>query len=98
MIIYSKITLIITLLVAVSGQAQANDNRSGKERPHARPSFESIDSNADGDIDFDEFSSHKIPHGDHQTVFSHIDIDNNGIISSEEFNSHKPPHRKNGKL
>lgn len=78
--------------MAMSSYTQAENTRqSNKEHP-PRPTFESIDTNGDTDIDFDEFSTHEIPRGDHQTIFDTIDTDNNGVISVEEFNNHKPPH------
>jgi hypothetical protein len=90
---YSKLVLAITLIISTSSVVQANNERS-KNGPPQRPSFESIDVNEDGNIDFDEFSSKELPHGDHQTVFDMIDADNNGIISNEEFVNHKPPQRQ----
>jgi len=91
---YKKLLLAISLLISATGLAQAENNSPSKNGPPPRPSFESIDINGDGEIDFDEFSSHKLPHGDHQTVFNMIDTDANGIISNEEFANHKPPQRK----
>jgi len=92
---YTTRIIAVTLLVIASSQAQAKNTESNQENPRQRPCFSSIDTNGDGDIDLNEFSSHKLPHGDHQTVFNTIDSDKNGIISHEEFVNHKPPHRKN---
>jgi Ca2+-binding EF-hand superfamily protein len=92
--IYSKTIILITLLLATSSQIQAKDNMKHKKQ---RPNFSSLDINSDGVIDFDEFSSHKIPHAVHQTVFNNIDTDDSGQISEEEFKNHKPPRRKKGK-
>ena len=50
-----------------------------------------------GNLDFDEFASHELPHGDHQTFFNLIDTDNNGVISQDEFDNHKPPCPKHAK-
>jgi len=97
MSIHSKVIILVTLLITVSSQAQAKDSSRERGLKHQRPSFESIDINTDGDINFDEFSSHEIPHGDHQTIFDSIDTDNNGIISQEEFDNHIPPHPKSGR-
>ncbi len=97
MYIDKELIIVITLLLAVSSQVQAKITIKNKERMHQRPSFESLDINSDTGISFDEFSSHKIPHGDHQTVFSLFDTDNNGVISKEEFVNHKPRHPKNKK-
>jgi len=94
--IYIKQAIVVTLLVLASNQVLAKNTQNDGDRP-SRPTFESIDSNSDGDIDFDEFSSHELPHGDHQTVFDEIDTDNNGVISNEEFTNHKPPRPQNRK-
>lgn len=91
---YTKLTLTIMLLISASSLAQAKNSEQRKNCVKQRPSFESIDTNANGEIDFDEFSTHKLPHGEHQTVFDKIDSDTNGVISNEEFTNHKPPHRK----
>lgn len=64
---------------------------SDKNGPPQRPTFESLDLNQNGDIDFDEFSSKELPRGDHQTIFDAIDADNNGVISNDEFTNHTPP-------
>jgi len=97
MSIHRKLIILVTLLIAISSQVQAKNNMQKRGAEHQRPSFESIDSNIDGDIDFDEFSSHEIPHGSHQTIFDNIDTDNNGIISQEEFDNHIPPRPKKGR-
>ena len=94
--IYVKPIVAFTLLIVASNQALAKKSMNEGERP-SRPSFSSLDTNSDSDIDFDEFSSHEIPHGDHQTLFNEIDSDNNGVISAEEFDSHKPAHPRNSK-
>ena len=91
---YTKLALALTLIISTSIIVQAKNDNSNRNGPPQRPSFESIDTNEDGDIDFDEFSSHELPQGDHQTVFDSIDTDSNGIISNEEFVNHKPPQRK----
>ncbi|KGJ86486.1 EF-hand domain-containing protein [Colwellia psychrerythraea] len=87
------LTLATTIIISASSLVQAKNTMQSKE-PHPRPCFSSIDINGDGEINFDEFSSHKIPHGDHQTVFDSIDTDSDGIISNDEFVNHKPPQRK----
>jgi Ca2+-binding EF-hand superfamily protein len=92
-----KPIVAIALLLAAVSSVQAKQNFQKKEGSHQRPSFESIDTNTGGDIDFEEFSSLTLPHGDHQTVFSNIDTNNDGVISEDEFNNHKPPHKKNRK-
>lgn len=91
---YIKLTLAIMLSISVTSQVQAKNSEHNQNRQHQRPSFESIDTNSDGEVNFEEFSSHKIPHGDPQTIFDSIDTDSNGIISNEEFTNHKPPQRR----
>jgi len=91
-----KQAIVVTLLILASSQVLAKSDKNNGDRP-SRPTFESIDTNEDGDIDFDEFSSHEVPHGDHQTIFDEMDADNNGVISNEEFANHKPPRPRNRK-
>lgn len=91
---YSKLILAITLIISTSSIVHAQNDERSKNGPPQRPSFESLDTNEDGDIDFDEFSSQEIPHGDHQTIFDLIDADNNGVLSNDEFVNHKPPQRE----
>lgn len=78
--------------------AMGEDNRKGKrgERPKP-PSFESLDVNQDGVVTLDEFELHKIPRGDHTTVFGFIDTNQDGQITQEELTSHKPPKHRKGK-
>lgn len=91
-----KQTITLTLLLVASSQLHAESNMEKRERPHSRPSFESLDLNGNKEIDLEEFSAHKIPHGDHETVFNYIDTDGSGVITNEEFVAHKPPkHRHN---
>ncbi|MBU2881725.1 EF-hand domain-containing protein [Psychrosphaera sp. B3R10] len=98
---YAKSFLIVGLMSIISATSQAaenNDRRGDKGgQGKGRPQFSTLDLNADGDISFDEFSSHDIPHGDHETVFNNIDADQNGVISEQEFTDHKPPHGKKPK-
>ncbi|WP_257171803.1 EF-hand domain-containing protein [Colwellia sp. M166] len=88
----STMVIAVTLLLVVFNQAQAKERNN--DRPGPPPSFSSLDTNANNEIDFDEFSQQKLPHGDHKTIFSHIDSDNNGVISETEFKDHKPPAKK----
>jgi Ca2+-binding EF-hand superfamily protein len=92
---YTKLILAITLVISSVSVVHAQNDNRGKNGPPQRPTFESLDTNEDGDIDFDEFSSHEIPHDDHQTVFEMIDSDDNGVISNDEFVNHKPPQPRN---
>ena len=91
---YTKLILAITLVISSVSIVHAQNDDRGRNGPPQRPNFESLDTNEDGDIDFDEFSSQEIPHGDHQTIFDLIDADNNGVLSNDEFVNHKPPHRE----
>lgn len=91
---YFKLILAITLIISTSNLVQAKRTDPSKHGPAQRPNFESIDINENGEIDFTEFSSHKRPHGDAQTIFDTIDTDSDGLISNEEFVNHKPPMRK----
>lgn len=95
--IYTNPIIAIVLLLTAASVVQAKNMEHKNEGAHQRPSFESIDANVDGDVDFDEFASHELPHGDHQTVFNLIDTDNNGVISQDEFDNHKPPCPKHAK-
>lgn len=92
-----KLILAITLIMTTSSLVQAKDDERSKNGPPKRPNFESIDINENGEIDFDEFSSQKFPHGDPQTIFDKIDTNSDGFISNEEFVNHKPPQRKKRK-
>lgn len=83
--------LLFTLGLSVCGSLMAAPSN---DRPKGAPDFSTIDTNGDGVIDFDEFSSHPIPHGDHETIFNNIDTDQNGEISKDELSSHKPPRPK----
>lgn len=87
-----KLTLVLMISISVTSLVQAKNTEHN--RKHQRPSFGTLDSNSDGEIDFKEFSSHKIPHGDHQTVFNIIDSNSDGVLSNDEFTDHKPPQRK----
>lgn len=88
---YIKLCLTSLLLITASSLVQAKNTPLNRSEPPQRPTFDSLDLNQDGDIDFDEFSSHELPHGDHQTIFDTIDTNNNGVINNDEFTNHKPP-------
>ncbi|MGJ8680310.1 EF-hand domain-containing protein [Paraglaciecola sp.] len=96
---FKTLTLIsISLLFSFAVLAQGGEGQHHKkgEKPEhkQRPSFSTLDTNSDGAIEIDEFSSYPIPHGEHTTVFANIDTDGDSEISQVEFESHKPPHRK----
>lgn len=93
-----KITIIAaTLLIAISTSTQAgNKNQNDRERPK-RPCFSTFDTDSNGKITLEEFSSHELPHGKHETIFSHIDANSDGVITTTEFNNHQPPKRKKSK-
>ena len=86
-----KIIGIIALLATASGSVWAEKSRPDHGDRPERPSFLSIDSNSDGTIELDEFSTQKLPGGDYQSLFTHIDSNNDGVISEDEFENHKPP-------
>jgi len=86
--------ILLALALTISQTGFANNSQQDHSKKPKRPCFSSIDTNEDGQINFTEFSNHKIPHGDHQQVFSLIDTNNNGEISKQEFNDHKPPRQK----
>lgn len=76
-----------------------NDKDSGNDacpynhqRPN-KPQYSTLDLNDDSSITLEEFQEHRLPHGDHQTVFTAIDINQDGLITQEEFENHRPPHR-----
>jgi hypothetical protein len=92
--ISSNKIMVITILLATMTQAQATPSPLPQDGPPPRPSFSSLDINSDGDISFDEFSTQKLPRGDHKTIFSTIDKDRNNVLSEEEFMGHKPSKKK----
>lgn len=85
----STVLMLIAMTLGIT--SQANSEESEQRRP-PRPSFESVDSDGNEEIDFDEFSLQELPRGDHQAVFSDIDENDDGIISYLEYQNHKPPH------
>jgi|GEM_PF-551901 len=95
--IHSKTIIVITILFTALTQAQEKRLIPLHDGPPPRPSFSLLDTNSDGEITFDEFSAHKLPKGNHETVFPKIDKDSNRVISQEEFISHKPPKKKGKK-
>ena len=66
-------------------------SHDNKKQRHQRPKFSSLDTNQDGNIDFNEFSAHKLPKGTHDEVFPLIDSNQDKVISQDEFLNHKPP-------
>ncbi|MDU0112034.1 EF-hand domain-containing protein [Psychrosphaera aquimarina] len=102
--VYSTILLSLVFSTAslvqaaptMAGQESCSSNDNQGQKTHKqRPNFATLDINSDGDIDTEEFASHKHPHGDPQKIFVRIDADQNGVISKQEFEDHKPPHHKN---
>jgi len=91
---YLGYVLVAVSALLLAGQADAQERMQGKGGKHQRPDFSSIDTNGDGYIVFDEFSSQEIPGGDHQTIFDSMDTDSDGKVSESEFNDHKPPRRR----
>lgn len=91
----SNILLVLALSAGFMAQSYAADSEQERGPQGGPPAFSSIDSDGNGEIDFDEFSSQEIPHGDHQTIFDQMDSDGDGVVSEEEFKSHRPPRREN---
>tara|TARA_R110001592_G_scaffold224287_3_gene479904 strand:+ start:256 stop:543 length:288 start_codon:yes stop_codon:yes gene_type:complete len=91
----SNILLVLALSVGFMGQSYAANSEQGRGPQGGPPAFSSIDSDGNGEIDFDEFSSQEIPHGDHQTIFDEMDSNGDDVVSEDEFNNHKPPRPAN---
>ena len=91
-----KLILTTALLLLVMNPVLAEKRPLHKEGAKQRPTFSSLDADTYGSIDFTEFSSHQLPHGNHQTVFSIIDTDSDGLISENEYVTHTPPRNKKG--
>lgn len=86
-------TSILTMTLFHAANAQATDSDQRKSDRRGPPPFEKLDLDGDNGISLEEFSQHRIPHGDHDTVFGFIDSNADGMISQEELRSHKPPRR-----
>lgn len=89
--------LFKTLILAGSVLIFTNSALANDQKRQGPPSFNMLDLNSDGNVTLQEFSQHKIPRGDHQSVFSLIDQNSDGVISMQELKSHKPPQRKGQK-
>jgi hypothetical protein len=88
--------ILLALVMSVGVMSQSYAAGSDQDRPEGGPQggppeFSSVDTNGDGELTFEEFSTQEIPHGDHQTVFDEMDSDGNGVVSENEFTSFKPP-------
>ena len=84
-------------LLSLQATAYSDDEQGqGQDRGERRgpPAFSELDLDGDGSLTLAEFQEHKIPRGDHETVFNHIDSDSDGIITEDEMSNHKPPRRK----
>ncbi|MDP5132680.1 MAG: EF-hand domain-containing protein [Paraglaciecola sp.] len=86
------ISLFITLAL-LSSNVDAQQEK-GEKRPKPRPEFSSLDSNGDNLLQWDEFSSISLPHGNVEDVFQSMDTDQDGVVSAEEYAAHKPPRKK----
>jgi hypothetical protein len=66
----------------------------GERRPP--PPFSKLDVNGDGKLTLDEFKTHQIPRGDHETVFKGFDVSGDGVVTEEEYKNHRPqaPQRR----
>jgi hypothetical protein len=70
--INQKVLCVMLLFITVSpayAEDEHQDHDQKNSKKHQRPSFASLDHNNDNIIDFDEFSLHKLPHGDPKSVF-----------------------------
>mgnify|MGYP000651316347 CR=1 FL=1 len=85
--------LALTLFTQLSYGADDNYGQSDRNDRRGPPPFSQLDLNGDSSITLDEFSQHRLPHGDHETVFNRIDSDGDGIITETELTSHKPPRK-----
>ncbi len=99
-----KLTKLMTLagVLAISLNTVAQNTKDRNSHPdrdehRGPPPFCVLDSNDDGFISLEEFKQHKIPQGDHETVFSNIDIDSDGFITEQELSDHKPPRPERNK-
>lgn len=97
-VLTSSLTLLSMSSMAYSDSDSDSDSDSekGQERGERRgpPAFSVLDLDGDGSLTLAEFQEHKIPRGDHETVFNNIDSDSDGIITEDEMTSHKPPRRQ----
>ena len=93
----ASVGLIVTALALSACVGPGPGPGSSSSRPggdrRGPPPFSTLDSSGDGQLTLDEFSSHKIPHGDHTEVFNTIDVDGDGVITESEYSSHRPPSR-----
>lgn len=81
-------------LQATPGNDKADQRRlqeQGQKQGFKKPRFIDLDLNGDAFITLAEFKENPLPHGEHETIFSHIDADGNGEITPDEFESHRPP-------
>jgi len=65
------------------GTGKEGSDKHG-ERRKGPPNFAVLDTDNDAQISLEEFSQHKLPHGDPSKVFSRIDINQDGYISESE--------------
>ena len=93
--IYQKLLPLLTLSLCAQ-LSYAGDGDYGKNDRNERrgpPPFSQLDLDGDNSITLDEFSQHRVPHGDHETIFNHIDSDADGVITETELSNHKPPRK-----
>lgn len=83
----SVLSLVLTSSLAYS-YAPEQDQQDKRRGP---PPFNQLDLNGDQAISLEEFKQHKIPRGDHETVFAKIDSNGDQQISEQEHTAHKPP-------
>ena len=87
----SKVMIAAAIFAGFVSQSYASDSNQSKGPQPTRPDFSTVDSDGDGEISLDEFSTQTLPHGDYQTVFDAMDTDGDGVVSEDEFNNFKPP-------
>lgn len=103
---HKQFLLAIGLLVAVQlplaiaqdeveVSADRDQARSEKVR-RGPPPFAKLDLDGSGGVSLEEFQQHRLPRGDHQTVFARIDADGDGLISETELASRKSLKKKKG--
>ena len=88
---YAKFILTVVFSSSVLALSTACDARGPDGERRAPPPFSELDLDANGVVTLEEFRRHKIPHGEHATIFSHIDVNADGQITKEELTSHEPP-------
>lgn len=87
--------ICMTLMaVPALAQTQANaDSADHDHRPHP-PRFDDLDTNHDGQLNFDEFTAPLLKHA--RDRFDAMDTNHDGVVSKEEFKAFMHEHRHHG--